>query len=218
MRVLGVDGCKGGWVGIVCEDGAEPTAIVERSIDRLADLAGPVDAIGIDIPIHLNESTDRVCDSAARRFIRPFTSRVFNAPILAVLDCETYLEACAVSAAALGKKISKQTWELVPKIREVEHWRRSAECPPFEVHPEGGFAAMAGHPLAERKRTPEGQQLRRGLLTIEGLTPPGRPSGVGVDDLLDACAAAWSTRRVASGEAECLGPVDLGSFIQAIWC
>ena len=219
MRVLGVDGCKRGWVGVVLDDDAEPVALVERSIDRLAADAGPVAAIGIDMPIHLNESSDRVCDSAARHLIRPFTSRVFNAPVLHVLDCETYLDACAASFAALGKKISKQTWALVPKIREVEDWRTAAECAVYEVHPEAAFAAMAGSVVAERKRSSEGAQLRHALLHAEGLTPPERPSGVGVDDLLDACAAAWSTRRLARGEGCSLPdpPVFVRGEAQAIW-
>jgi predicted RNase H-like nuclease len=219
MRVLGVDGCKGGWVGVVLEDDAAPVALVERSIDRLSDAAGPVDAIGIDMPIHLNEDADRVCDSAARQLIRPFTSRVFNAPVLCVLDCETYLDACAASFAALGKKISKQTWALVPKIREVEQWRTSAGCAVYEVHPEAAFAAMAGRVIAARKRTPEGAQVRRAWLDAQGLAPPERPAGVGVDDLLDACAAAWSTRRLARGEGRSLPdpPVIVRGQPQAIW-
>ena len=219
MRVLGVDGCKGGWVGVVLEDDAEPIALVERSIDRIADDAGLVDAIGIDMPIHLNEAADRLCDSAARRFISPFTSRVFNAPVLAVLDCDTFLDACAASSAALGKKISKQTWALVPKIREVEQWRTSAGCPVYEVHPEAGFAVMAGGVVPEGKRTSEGAKVRRALLDAQGLAPPERPAAVGVDDLLDACAAAWSTRRLARGEGRCLPdpPVIVRGEPQAIW-
>ena len=219
MRVLGVDGCKRGWVGVVLDDDTEPVALVERSIDRLAAAAGAVAAIGIDMPIHLNESSDRVCDSAARQLIRPFTSRVFNAPVLSVLDCEAYPDACAASFAAMGKKISRQTWGLVPKIREVEHWRTSAQCAVYEVHPEAAFAAMAGSVIAARKRTSEGAELRRVSLRAQGFTPPERPSGVGVDDLLDACAAAWSTRRLVRGEGCSLPdpPVWVRGEAQAIW-
>jgi predicted RNase H-like nuclease len=144
---------------------------------------------------------------------------VFNAPVLCVLDCETYLDACAASFAALGKKISKQSWALVPKIKEVEQWRTSAGCPVYEVHPEAAFAAMGGCVIADRKRTSEGAQVRRALLISDGLTPPERPAGVGVDDLLDACAAAWSTRRLARGEGRSLPdpPVIVRGQPQAIW-
>ena len=160
-----------------------------------------------------------MCDSAARQPIRPFTSRVFNAPVLCVLECETYLDACAASFAALGKGISKQTWALVPKIKEVEQWRTSAGCPVYEVHPEAGFVVMAGGVVAARKRTSEGAEVRRALLSEQGLTAPERPAGVGVDDLLDACAAAWSTRRLALGEGRSLPdpPVIVRGQPQAIW-
>ncbi|HTN78063.1 MAG TPA: DUF429 domain-containing protein [Acidimicrobiales bacterium] len=218
-RVLGVDGCRGGWVGVVLSDGSSPTAIVERSISGLAALAGEIDAIGIDIPIHLDEDRDRPCDTAARRFIRPHTSRVFNAPVRAVLDCNSYREACEVSFALLGKKISKQTWELVPKIADVESWWRTAGCPVFEVHPEAGFAAMAGHAIAEGKRTRDGASIRRALLVERGLDPPDVPFGAKPDDLLDACAAAWSTARIVRGEGRCLPdppPIVRGER-QAIW-
>ena len=219
MRVLGVDGCKGGWVGVVLSDGEVPIAIVERSIDRLAAHTGDVDAIGIDIPIHLNEDRDRPCDTAARRFLRPYTSRVFNAPVLAVLDCASYHDACATSFAAIGKRISRQTWELVPKIAEVEGWWRTARCRVFEVHPEAGFAAMAGRPIAERKRTREGEQIRRALLTEHGLEPPERPAGSSADDLLDACAAAWSTARIVRDDGRCLPdpPPSVRGQQKAIW-
>jgi predicted RNase H-like nuclease len=107
----------------------------------------------------------------------------------------------------------------VPKIREVEDWRTAAECAVYEVHPEAALAAMAGSVVAERKRTSEGAQLRHALLRAEGLTPPERPSGVGVDDLLDACAAAWSTRRLVRGEGCSLPdpPVFVRGEAQAIW-
>jgi predicted RNase H-like nuclease len=71
----------------------------------------------------------------ARQLIRPFTSRVFNAPVLCVLDCETYLGACAASSAALGKKISKQTWALVESEGRAV---ATSGCAVYEVHPEAG--------------------------------------------------------------------------------
>jgi len=42
---------------------------------------------------------------------------------------------------------------------------------------------------------------------------------VGVDDLLDACAAAWSTRRLVRGEGCSLPdpPVFVRGEAQAIW-
>ncbi len=113
------------------------------SIGALAVAAGPVAAIGIDIPIHLNEETDRPCDAAARRLIAPCGSRVFNAPVRDVLAAKTYDEALRISRGRCGKGISKQTWHLVPKIAEVEAWFAGAPSPVYEVFPEAAFRAMA---------------------------------------------------------------------------
>jgi predicted RNase H-like nuclease len=213
--VLGVDGCRGGWVGVVLDDDAEPQAMCAPSIAALVEAAGAVEAIGIDIPIHLNDESDRPCDGAARRMLTPHTSRVFNAPVRRVLQARTYDEALRISREDCGKGISKQTWELVPKIDEVETWRHSSECPVYEVHPEVSFAAMTGHVIAERKRTPEGEQARRLALHEKGLVAPDfEHRSVRIDDLLDACAVAWSARRLALGNGEGLGSNGNG---QAIW-
>jgi predicted RNase H-like nuclease len=201
-------------VGVVLEDDAEPVASFAPSIDELVARATPIEAMGIDIPIQLNDDCDRPCDTAARRMLSPHTSRVFNAPVQRVLSALTYDEALRISREDCGKGISKQTWHLVPKIAEVERWRASAPCPVYEVHPEGAFAAMAGGVIGASKHTAEGAETRRQVLLSLDIVPPPPPRGVGRDDLLDACAAAWSARRLARGEAICLGPDGNG---QAIW-
>ncbi len=175
-RVLGVDGCRGGWIGVVLERGAEPMIVAARTVAEVVDRASPVAAIGIDIPIHLNENADRPCDSAARRALSPHGSRIFNAPVLAVLRAESYAEASDVSLGLLGKRISKQTWNLVPKIAEVEAWLPSAACPAYEVSPELSFAAMSGHVIATTKKSREGRALRTHALAEQGIviTAAGR--------------------------------------------
>ena len=78
---------------------------------------------------------------------------------------------------------------------------------------------MAGGVVAARERTSEGAQIRHALLSALGLTAPERPSGAGVDDLLDACAAAWSTGRLAHGGGRSLPdpPEMVRGQPQAIW-
>jgi predicted RNase H-like nuclease len=51
---------------------------------------------------------------------------------------------------------------------------------------------------------PDGMALRAGLLEAAGfplaaLVRPAKSSGWGEDDLMDACACAWSARRLAMG-------------------
>ena len=216
-RVLGADGCKGGWVGVVLDDDRGPWATIARDMPTLIGLAGPVDVIGIDMPIHLSDDTDRECDTAARRALSPHGSRVFNAPISAVLASATYEDAKQTSALVLGKKISLQTWGLVPKIAEVDHWLPDAPYPVYEVHPELSFAAMCGRVIAASKKTREGAAQRRDALVAQGLSIPADIRQTA--DLLDACAVAWSARRLAMGEGGSLpdpAPVVKGQR-QAIW-
>ncbi len=147
----------------------------------------------------------------------PHGSRVFNAPVSAVLRCATHVEANEVSLAALGKKISKQTWNLVPKIGEVDDWLPAAPCPVYEVHPELSFAAMRGAVIAESKKTSEGAALRALTLAEHGIEVPTElPRS---DDLLDACAVAWSTRRLARGEGTRLPdpPPVVRGYAEAVW-
>jgi predicted RNase H-like nuclease len=56
------------------------------------------------------------------------------------------------------------------------------------------------------KRTPEGQQSRLEALSGAGIARPSvlKGSGYAPDDVLDACAVAWSAHRRATGDAQSL--------------
>ena len=62
---------------------------------------------------------------------------------------------------------------------------------------------MAGAPLADSKSTWAGAVTRRRLLAAQGIELPGdlglAGQQVGVDDVLDAAAVAWTARRFAAG-------------------
>lgn len=58
-RVLGVDGCAAGWVGVVLDGRREPTALFGVTIGDVVGAAGPVEVVGIDMPIHPPESRAR---------------------------------------------------------------------------------------------------------------------------------------------------------------
>jgi predicted RNase H-like nuclease len=95
----------------------------------------------------------------------------------------------------------------------------------FEVHPEISFAELnGGPPVGAGKKTWNGQMARRALLAGEDIRLPDDLAGAGVvpaDDILDAAAAAWSARRIASGEASSMpSPPESGAsgLPMAIWC
>ena len=65
--VLGVDGCRAGWVGIVLALDGGVRGVFGATMAELAAAAGPVDAVGIDMPLHVtDEAGPRASDLAAR--------------------------------------------------------------------------------------------------------------------------------------------------------
>lgn len=56
----------------------------------------------------------------------PRASNVFNPPARGALSATTWAEAAALNENACGRRISMQTWGIVPKIREVDVFLRTA--------------------------------------------------------------------------------------------
>jgi len=209
-RVLGVDACPAGWVGVALGSHGV-RAYVEESVADLVAVAaadGVLDAVGIDIPIGLPDEGPRAADELAMAAIGPLRSAVFTTPIRAAVLAEDHATASAVSRRVAGFGISVQAYGLRHRILEVEAWVHATGLDVREVHPEVSFAEMAGAPLSVRKSTWAGVERRRELLEREGVQPRGDLGLAGraakVDDVLDAAAVAWTAARVARGEARSL--------------
>jgi predicted RNase H-like nuclease len=207
-RVLGVDGCKAGWVGVVLTDG-EPSAYVAAQIDDLVAIAeadGRLDVVAIDMPVGLPDRGRRQADVLARAAVGQLWQSVFMTPVRAALQAPDHASAVLVNQELAGKGISSQAFALRPKLRQVEHWVLGTGHRVYEVHPEVCFARLAGAPLVERKSTWAGAVRRRRLLATAGITLPDDLGAAGrvaaVDDVLDAAVAAWTARRIARGEAQ----------------
>ena len=224
MRVIGIDGCRKGWFGVVVDDGRIEALFARRVADLVTD-AGEVSGIAIDIPIGLPDRGVREADRAARERLGRLASSVFVTPVRAALAAEPYREATAVAVRLTGSGISQQAYRLREKIFEVEDWLPGSPAPVWEVHPEISFAVANGAPLACSKHTWAGSQERRLILARQGLALAGPllPAGrhAGPDDVLDAAIAAWSARRLAVGAGQSLpaqpGQVTHGGRPMAIW-
>lgn len=208
--VVGVDGCPAGWIAVrwsenlthhLCHSFAEVLAL-EASV------------IAVDMPIGFPRMSGRAVERLVRAKLGARQSSVFAVPSRAAIMCTDYRQSCAVNLGHSDppKKVSKQIFNIFPKMREID-----AQITPelqsriFEVHPELAFWAMNGQrPLELPKKVKSlpdaaGLELRRGLLAGAGfplsrLPPPSyKRADVGADDLLDACAAAWSARRILDG-------------------
>jgi predicted RNase H-like nuclease len=222
-RVLGVDACTKGWVGITSDvRGYFGVTITDLVAAVVQD--GAVEVVAIDIPIGLPTTGPRQADALARRLVGRRASSVFSTPVRAALAAATHAEATAISVQATGKGLSQQAYALGRKILEVDEWARTAHHPVIEVHPEVCFAAMSGGPLRHRKSSWAGAEERRAILARAGITVPS-DLGVagemaGPDDVLDAAAAAWTATRYAVGDAVSYPPVPErfgDGFEAAIW-
>ncbi len=171
------------------------------------------DVVMIDIPIGLADSEPRACDLAARKLLRPpRASSVFPAPCRATLRATTYEEACRINFEASGRKISRQTFNILDKIRAVDRvMTPSRQKHVRECHPEVVFARLSaqGHGLVPGKRTSDGLALRMRLLEmqlgpLEGLLAQQEGLGrsvVATDDTIDALACLIAASHVAGGNA-----------------
>lgn len=220
-KVVGLDGCPDGWIAAVVERGRLAAIEYAASAGEAIEAHPDAEVFAIDIPIGLSEDGVRAADDAARRFLRDRASTVFRAPPLAALGAAGYAEASEASRRATGHGISRQSFALAGKIREVA--ALAADPRVHEAHPEVSFAEMAGEPLA-RKKSWDGLMLRRALLSARGLAIPdlvGEASRRGAaDDIVDAVACAWTAGRIARGEARTFPdpPQRLGGRAVAVWC
>ncbi|MGO4256159.1 DUF429 domain-containing protein [Marmoricola sp. RAF53] len=211
VPVLGVDACSAGWVGVCLRPDLPPAVLVGATVAALVDLArmtGPVQVVAVDIPIGLPDTGSRRADALARKELPGKGSSVFTTLTRAAYQAETYAEAREANVAATGgTSASAQAYALGGKILEVDAWVRARPgVEVIEVHPELSFARMAGAPVLARKKDPDGVAERRAALDTAGLVVPPwfRGSGFAEDDLLDACAAAWSAVRHSQGRSESL--------------
>jgi predicted RNase H-like nuclease len=207
VRVLGVDACGAGWVGVALTGEAIQVIVRAEIHDLVAEAAatGGLDVVGIDIPIGLADGGLRQADLLARKAAGARRASVFATPVRAALALADYQQASALNRRLAGRGISRQAFNLREKILQVDRWLPDAQCAVVEVHPELSFAEMAGAPLADSKSTWPGAVRRWQLLAGQGIGLAGdlglAGQQVGVDDVLDAAAVAWTARRVAAGRA-----------------
>jgi predicted RNase H-like nuclease len=238
-RLAGVDGCRGGWIAAVLRPAGDDglLAVHVRFADVLKAPRAPA-VVAVDVPIGLPERAGhggREAENAARPLLGARQSSVFSVPSRAAIAAADYAAACraALETSEPPRKVSKQLFNIAPKIREVDAVLRANPALAdrvFEVHPELAFWRLnGGRPLHEPKKVKSrpyapGLALRRDLLLAAGL-PRGLieaapPEGAAADDLLDALACAAIARRIHAGTARPFPdppPRDGFGLPMAIW-
>jgi predicted RNase H-like nuclease len=193
MYFVGVNGCKAGWLGVALTSEGYTS---HRLAADFSDIAAVYQAglILVDVPIGLRDigPAERLCDTAARRVLGPRASSVFPAPCRSAIRATEYEAASTENRAKTARGLSKQSWALVPKIRQLDNYLRqqSANGPVVrEVHPEVCFWGLAGRPMQHPKHRPEGRAER--LAVLADVIANAHPKSLlGEDDVLDALVAA----------------------------
>jgi len=206
MIFVGADGCKAGWFTVLLTENTDWKVNVFPDVFSLWNKFSSASVILLDVPIGLREKDpqERLCDIEARKLLGPKRrSSVFPAPCRAAIDAKTYEEASDINEQMAKRRLSLQTWNIIPKVREVDILLsndESAKSRIREIHPEICFWALAGrHPMKNPKREEDGFLERIQVLRsvcpytndiISHALSTYRRNEVARDDILDALSAA----------------------------
>lgn len=169
---VGVDGCKEGYVAVNITDDSFNIDIF-KSIEEICFKYRESKSVIIDMPIGLPENEKDIRPEAyARKILSSRASCVFNVPCRQAVYKNEYHEANEINKRILGKGLSKQSFAIFNKIREIDeflHKESGFKNKIIEGHPEVCFAMLnynegSNKPIYENKKTKEGIQKRLDLL------------------------------------------------------
>jgi len=211
--LYGIDGCRGGWLVARVPEASErefhPEFFVRTNLQSIfAQARKGVAVVAIDIPIGIPETGERRCDIRAREELpNGRKSCVFPVPTRSALPATNYIEACLLNHKASGRRISVQSFGILPKIREIDRLMTPG-LQQFvrEAHPEVTFAVLADQTDLGKKTCAAGRAKRLAVLADQGLRLSleeirqqrmllGRHL-VKIDDLIDAAACVLTAKRI----------------------
>ena len=151
-------------------------------------------------------------DDLARKELGPRGSTVFPVPSRTAVYAENEDEQKKANLLTLGKSLSKQTINIIPKIRELDEFLK--DHPAYkscilESHPELDFARLNGSVLMSRKKEDTGINERVAVLrnylpelSAEALRSLAKNLKCNPDDIVDATCLAVTASLTASGQCE----------------
>lgn len=236
--LVGVDGCKAGWIAVVAtvDDFSAHQVFVFSAFRSLVENFSPESIIAVDMPIGLPEHIGkggRGPETLIRPLLGERQSSVFSIPSRSAVYANEYSNACQISLETSDppRKVSKQAFHLFPKIREINGYLSDHDHKGiYEVHPELAFWRLNGEsPLQTPKKikgriNPDGMEERRKLLVSSRICSEFLdrvpPRGAAADDFLDACACLTVAQRICHGTAKSFPEHytrDIKSLPIAIW-
>lgn len=229
--LVGVDGCKAGWIAVGRASGMAPSVGVFATFTALLASLPENAVIAVDMPIGLPEFSGRGGrgpEALARPLLGARQSSVFSIPSRAALYADTngfttieawYAAHIRASEVALTtsdppRGVSIQAFGIFAKIREIDALliaRPDLRGRVYESHPEVAFRRLNGDQAMQLPKkikgsiNPAGMAERKALLCRHGyetdFLDQPPPRGAAADDFLDAAAMMLIAGRIASGEA-----------------
>lgn len=200
---VGIDGCKGKWLAVALTATDFELKLFD-DIETCCNYFNNADSIIIDIPIGLPEAfTELRPDAILRNQLKGKASSVFNTPCRQAVYEETYEKSNETNVEVLEKGLSKQSFAIIPKIKEIDEflqgnpdWKNRL----IESHPEYCFAKLNNNlPIIENKQTTQGANIRLQVLSdyytesyevIESFKKTYPNLSSKVDDVIDALVLA----------------------------
>ena len=174
-------------------------------ISGLKEHLNEVSQVLIDVPIGLKgaQTEERACDKEARASLKPpRASSVFPAPSRYSLNASSYEEASAINKIKTGRGLSKQSFAISQKIKEVDEYLRRTQMQGLirEMHPEVSFWALNKRKaMLHPKKTESGiverlNLIYQNLLTareiVQKATETYPRKELARDDIIDALVGA----------------------------
>lgn len=211
-QFIGVDGCKGGWVAAIIEDGELQLRRYEKIRD-ITDHHPGFDAFLIDMAIGLPESEkDLRPEKEARSLLKERSATVFNVPSRQAVYAKGEELQKKTNTSVLGKSLSKQSIGIIPKIRELDEFldeHQEYQNLICESHPELCFARLNADILTSKKSGTFGFDERLRILSeyllpedIQGLRDQAKALQCKPDDIIDAVCLAVVAAFKAKGLCE----------------
>ena len=227
MKIAGVDGCHFGWVVASRIDENMPEIQLFENFQSVLEKYRDYDVIVVDMPIGLASSKENIerreADIEAKKILSE-TGRggsVFFPPTKEVIDDlpiqklvyndDNYKEACRISKEKTGRKISRQAFGLLKKIKEITEIADKDDKVMknvLEFHPEITWYLTCGMRNLSYKKTKEGFQQRHSCLCsslkidskdlscLIDTTRENRCNDVAKDDIIDALSGLIVAKRI----------------------
>ncbi|MEW5814676.1 MAG: DUF429 domain-containing protein [Spirochaetota bacterium] len=205
----GIDGCRAGWLAVSLNEDFNwnPRSMAIFSVHELIYLCDASELVLADIPMGLKSTgpPERTCDREARMMLWKRRGSIFPVPVRMAVYADGYEKACLINSSIAGKKISKQSWNICGKIREMDEFLfQNPRCIKKlkETSPELCLMILNGNQaLSFSKKTEDGRKERLRILEYYAIQAKAiyqytlhifKRRDVTGDDILDAMALAVS--------------------------